>query len=206
MATVPVTKTSGRGRPRSGRESLLEAGLKVFATNGFRKTTLDDIAAEAGIAKSTLYNYFQDKADIYFQVCLFAVLDWQNYVKEKVAKVEEPRDQFLTLGRESFSYLLGHNDLRKVLQDDPELFPLFRQSTRYPEVELEAEKMLRDILKQGIRKGVFRRVPVEPVTQVIFSIYRMFVVKTYLEHPKFGEDQLFELALNVILDGITAGN
>ncbi len=204
MATVPTAKATGRGRPASGRERLLEAGLKVFAANGFRKTSLDDIAAAAGIAKSTLYNYFKDKADIYFQVCLYAVLDWQNYVKEKVAQAEGPRDKFLTLGRESFGYLLDHNDLRKVLQDDPELFPLFSPSTRYPDVELEAMDMLRDVLKQGIRQGAFRKVPVEPVTQVIFSIYRMFVVQTYLEHPKIGEDQLFEMALNVILEGISA--
>jgi AcrR family transcriptional regulator len=203
MAKTQGAKPGNLGRPRSGRENLLKAALRVFAKNGFRKTTLDDIAREAGIAKSTLYNYFKDKADIYLQVCLYAALAWQDHVKAKVAQVEDPREKFLTLGRESFAYLQSHDDLRKLLQQDPELFPLFQKSKRYPEVDLEAENMLRDILWEGIQKGVFRRVPLEPATRLIFSMYRMFVVKTYLEHPEFGEDQLYETGLSIALDGIT---
>src|SRR5580698_9110810 len=44
---------------------ILAAARKVFATRGFSEATVDEIAAEAGIAKGTVYLYFSSKKDIY---------------------------------------------------------------------------------------------------------------------------------------------
>lgn len=47
------------------RGSILEAGLSVFAANGFRGATLDQIAREAGLSKPNLLYYFNSKEAIY---------------------------------------------------------------------------------------------------------------------------------------------
>lgn len=46
------------------RAALLESAYELFATNGFSKTTIREIADHAGVAKGTFYLYFTDKADI----------------------------------------------------------------------------------------------------------------------------------------------
>ena len=43
------------------RNQILAAAAKVFAEKGFHPTTIKDIAAEAGIAHGTIYNYFENK-------------------------------------------------------------------------------------------------------------------------------------------------
>ncbi len=43
------------------RNQILDAAAKVFAEKGFHPTTIKDIAAEAGIAHGTIYNYFENK-------------------------------------------------------------------------------------------------------------------------------------------------
>ncbi len=43
------------------RESIMQAALKLFATNGFHKTTIPDIAAKLGMSVGNLYNYFSSK-------------------------------------------------------------------------------------------------------------------------------------------------
>jgi AcrR family transcriptional regulator len=45
--------------------AILEASRRVFAKKGFDAALVDDIAAEAGIAKGTIYLYFKSKLDIY---------------------------------------------------------------------------------------------------------------------------------------------
>jgi len=47
------------------RGEILNAARKVFARKGFAESIVDDIAAEAGIAKGTIYIYFASKKDIY---------------------------------------------------------------------------------------------------------------------------------------------
>ena len=46
------------------RASLLEAGLRLFRAQGFGATSVDQVAAAAGLAKGTFYNYFRTKEDL----------------------------------------------------------------------------------------------------------------------------------------------
>jgi AcrR family transcriptional regulator len=54
-------------RERKRRETLqriAEIGLKLFAENGYEETTLEDIAAAAGISARTFFYYFKTKDEI----------------------------------------------------------------------------------------------------------------------------------------------
>ncbi len=47
------------------RRLLLEAAEKLFAVHGFAMTKIEDIAEEAGFSKATVYNYFDNKEDLF---------------------------------------------------------------------------------------------------------------------------------------------
>jgi TetR/AcrR family transcriptional regulator, regulator of mycofactocin system len=53
------------GRPRvSSRQDVEAAAIELFLAHGFEQTTVDDIAAAAGIGRSTFFRYFRTKADV----------------------------------------------------------------------------------------------------------------------------------------------
>ncbi len=67
-------KTTARARGRAKitqvvsnlrTAAILDASRRVFAAKGFDAALVDDIAAEAGVAKGTIYLYFKSKLDIY---------------------------------------------------------------------------------------------------------------------------------------------
>ena len=47
------------------REQILTAATEAFARSGFAATSLEDIAAEAGITRVILYRHFDSKAELY---------------------------------------------------------------------------------------------------------------------------------------------
>ncbi len=51
------------------REAIQAAAVKLFAENSFEKTSIEDIATEAGIGKTTVYGYFTTKNDIFISYC-----------------------------------------------------------------------------------------------------------------------------------------
>jgi TetR/AcrR family fatty acid metabolism transcriptional regulator len=73
-----IDPDDARGKKRL---KLIEAAIGLFVVHGYRKTSIDDIARAAGIAKGTVYLYFATKPDILLVACayeklrLFAVLD-----------------------------------------------------------------------------------------------------------------------------------
>jgi TetR/AcrR family fatty acid metabolism transcriptional regulator len=46
------------------RQRMIEAARKRFRYDGVKKTTMQEIARDAGVAVGTLYLYFKDKADL----------------------------------------------------------------------------------------------------------------------------------------------
>ena len=55
------------------KEAILAAAEAVFAANGYAATTMDAVASKAGIAKGSLYNYFQSKEALFEEVFTKAV-------------------------------------------------------------------------------------------------------------------------------------
>jgi AcrR family transcriptional regulator len=53
------------GRPRrSSAEVLADAAAELFLEQGYGRTTVDQIAARAGVSRATFFNYFPAKSDV----------------------------------------------------------------------------------------------------------------------------------------------
>jgi AcrR family transcriptional regulator len=61
----PISRRERRGIET--RERIFRAALRLFAERGFMATTIDAIAQEADIGKSTFFNYFDNKESILLQ-------------------------------------------------------------------------------------------------------------------------------------------
>jgi len=69
MTTSGMPKMSLRERnKRSVRETVVRVAVDLFAEHGYAATTLAEIADAAGIAPSTLFNYYPSKSDIVFSL------------------------------------------------------------------------------------------------------------------------------------------
>jgi len=55
------------------QDRMINAALKVFALNGYRHASTDDIVKEAGISKGLLFHYFENKAGVYEFVYEYSV-------------------------------------------------------------------------------------------------------------------------------------
>ena len=64
---VEQAQKPARGRPRSSSRELLEdAAFELFLENTYAKTTIEQITQRAGVGRSTFFNYFQGKSDVFW--------------------------------------------------------------------------------------------------------------------------------------------
>jgi AcrR family transcriptional regulator len=54
--------------PADRIQQLIEAAVRVFTAKGYRRAQMDDIAAEMGVSKGTLYNYVESKEALFFLI------------------------------------------------------------------------------------------------------------------------------------------
>ncbi|AGZ36698.1 TetR/AcrR family transcriptional regulator [Pseudomonas sp. SWI6] len=64
---MPNDATIGPGRPKdlAKREAILEAAKSLFLSLGYANTSMDAVAAAAGVSKLTVYSHFQDKQTLF---------------------------------------------------------------------------------------------------------------------------------------------
>ncbi|MCA0273218.1 MAG: TetR/AcrR family transcriptional regulator [Proteobacteria bacterium] len=65
MNSAPAAAQIKRGRKF---DQVVQGARAVFMRDGFERANVDDIAAEAGVSKATLYSYFSDKRMLFVEV------------------------------------------------------------------------------------------------------------------------------------------
>ena len=97
------------------RRRILEAARDVFFRDGFMRANLDEMAEKAGVAKGTLYRYFESKADLYVAVLM------NNYeiFQRQLGKAGEVGDTALDRVRSIATFYFAH------WLDHPDYFQIF---------------------------------------------------------------------------------
>jgi AcrR family transcriptional regulator len=103
------------------RESILDAAGRVFAMKGFHAATLDEIADQAELGKGTLYNYYDDKQDIFVSLVERAYDEVQARVDKVVDEATGLTDFVSRLLDMSVELLTKHQYLFKTLAAGAEL-------------------------------------------------------------------------------------
>ena len=134
------------------REEILDGAAKVFARYGFRKTTVGDIVREAGVARATLYKYFETKDDVFE-----AVLDRE--AREMLAAVRDAVRQAGTTRERLRAAMMTHTDfirrkvntLRVTLEALSDM--MSRWSRHMEELSRDAADIYESILVRGVEAG-----------------------------------------------------
>jgi AcrR family transcriptional regulator len=67
-ATAVTASAARKARSLDRREAILAAALDEFSSRGFEAARLDDVARRAGVAKGTIYLYFDDKEALFREI------------------------------------------------------------------------------------------------------------------------------------------
>lgn len=128
------------------RQLIAETAARLFATRPFHKVKLDDVAAEAGVGKGTLYIYFKSKEELYLWLIFDAFARLVGQLEHQVG------DGALSAG-DSLRRIIA--ELVKFHFENPQLVELARGAglaTRDQRWELK-RKELSGLIEQTIRRG-----------------------------------------------------
>ena len=91
MAEAAVKKQQ---RSHSRLDAVLDAGAMLFATRGYKATTMRDIASEVGMQPGSLYYHFASKQELLKAIYQIAVAQAQTRLDEAIAAREDPKARF----------------------------------------------------------------------------------------------------------------
>lgn len=129
------------------QDRMINAALKVFALQGYRHASTDDIVREAGISKGLLFHYFESKLGVYTFVYDYSV----RYMKLELGSVSEEETDLFELIRQA------ENARMRAMREYPYMQQFLNRSMTedVKEALLAVERMREELL--GIYEAVYGR-------------------------------------------------
>jgi len=184
------------------RREILHSAREVFAREGFQEATMEKIAQNAGISKGTIYIYFKNKTDLFFQAIderldefislILKSLEGDYSSLRKIWNVVTTQMEFFEAHKEFFkvclnikgeSYLEHPQDYFERIKE--KFQPYFNGISRVIEEGIKQGTFYRvepikgaHILAEMINSLIFYRIinePTNPISQDEKLIYRVFL-------------------------------
>lgn len=173
------------------RKAILDAARKVFVSKGFRDATVADIAARCGLAKGTIYLYFQSKEEIYVSLTAMG-LSLLRKDFEKVASQPLKSDRLLEEMLDSYvRFYARHKDYFSMmfLSSQPDVRGKVSEAALQASVQ-EGTRCLQivcDVIKKGIDEGVFR--PGDPwaAANILWAMSNG-IIRSYEQDPIYKDE------------------
>lgn len=155
-----MTEVKWARRAKDRPEEIYQAALKVFGSQGYRATKLDEVAAAAGISKGLIYRYFQNKEDL-LRKALAAKMETLKTIKEQLVRPpQQSSAEFLfELCSQSWNYWQSEDwgNLYKLLlgeiaREIPDLYQAWIQG-----VWQQLRLIYAQVIQEGQKQGEFNQ-------------------------------------------------
>lgn len=179
------------------KRKVFEAATRLFAQKGFDKTTVDEIAESAQVAKGTVYYYFKGKEEIF----LFLVEEGIAILKTRITDAlrdnqDDTRRALQQLFVVQLGFLHEYQDVCRILLADA--WGISSRQEKLQELLNDYYLVVGTIIEQGIKEGVLYPQNSEVLCTAIFGM-TVVVALHFLNQEKPVPWEQIEKQLNQLL-------
>lgn len=185
------------------KDKVYKVALNLFETQGYDKTSVQEIAEALNLQKGSLYHYITSKETLLFETIYGTVNKMVEMIRQ-VQKENLPPRQKLCYAIE-MHLLTGTN-----LLDE---FSLMLQETKYLSPKLKKKILLkkkqydlvfREIIAEGIEKEVFKKLDSKVATFMILGALN-WLYQWYTSNGPLSPKEISDIFCEIIISGICKG-
>lgn len=202
MSVIP-TKVKSKKLVEKRREQIILAAIKLFAQKGFHKTSLRDLAEEAGTSHGIFYDYIGTKQDIFFLIHEFVNNLALEEINRSIKNIDDPMEKLRRMVRAEFKLMHEWSDAILLLYQETHILdkPLLKAL-----LKRERARVLKieEVLEECIKKGQLREFNTRVAANLIKSMTEAWVVKRWdlrghIDRIEM-EKAIFDLAFSGLLE------
>lgn len=153
-----------RGQPKPSfieqarRRQIVDTAIRTIAARGFRKSSLAEIAREAGISKGVISYHFAGKSELVEAILARLLREPAEFIKERVEAHGRFADKLRAYIRANFEHMKANRNHYVVLVDLWDRRPGAYEPSRH---------YLARLIEGGSESGELRQVPAKTMASVI---------------------------------------
>ena len=183
--------------------AILDAARAVFSRDGYASSSVDDVAAEAGIAKGTVYLYFKSKEELYLAALLRDVKEFGDAARDEMEREPTLLEKIEAFLRIRLEYCRAHEDFLRIYLTEygkmSAMTPIAKQLRR---LQRENMRHLAASIEAAVERREIRPVPPAALAAKLFDIARGLVERQLLGWKEFQVQNEIAFATDLLWRGI----
>lgn len=185
------------------RMEIIHSCIKVFAEKGYHKSTIGDIANEAGVGKGTVYLYFTGKDELFEEMLNYIFCKYYNKIKFILSQNESIESRIRNLIKFYRENIKERIEFIQTVMSEYNPMSSNKVEIIFKQKKAELNYVLSDFMKDGIERGEIRESIDKHIASIsIFStIEHYYLDKVHEEELEIDEetdDDLVMFILNMI--------
>lgn len=191
--------------PLETRAGILDVAERLFGERGFRKTTLEDVAAAARVSRPLVYRYFGDKRALFELVVDRVLKEWNAVLAAEAQRATPGTAHTLRIVLAAcLGFARSRTVLRGLLVRDASLVRSAVGGVIEEDKNL-LPKLIQQILEQGVRRGDVRGdLAIEDMAHVVAEVFISYSLLILAGENAQVSDRRVEAIVETLLHGVIA--
>lgn len=190
-----------RNNPR--KDLIIKSAKERFARYGFKKTSMNDIAADLRMGKATLYHYYKTKEEVFNAVIKFEL----NEFMKELSQIEKSKDmdlkgkltEYIRIRKKTLD---DGNNLAQIQIDAVGFMHLLTEKSIYFNLVETEEKFLQSLLKEHLKKEKLTDEEIKSYVQMIARIARGLILMSKVDSKKAANEFSIENEWKVFVNSV----
>jgi TetR/AcrR family transcriptional regulator len=181
------------------KKVIFEAAIKSFSRRGYHKTTMDEIAETAGVAKGTLYYHFKSKEEIFTFIIDEGVKVIENEIKDRTDYLDNPVDRLRMVCQVQLELVIKYLEFFKTVFS--QIWGDEERQNQLRGVVVRYYKLIEGYIREAADEGIVAKTNIEIIAFNFFGVMSSTVAYS-LMHRDMDVDELIDTLLEFIMRGI----
>ena len=160
---------------RDRRADIMRAAEKLFTSRRYHEIVLDDVIQEAKVGKGTIYRYFRNKEDLFFQTASSGFEELCELIARKDSEDGPFDQQLVNVCRRISEFFAKRRQLLRMMQSEDARMPWHggKVRQRWRQQRRKLVSAVGQIIQKGVREGRVRSdVPTEVLAGFLLGMLR----------------------------------
>jgi TetR/AcrR family fatty acid metabolism transcriptional regulator len=188
------------------RQAIIESAIEIFSKKGYRNSSISEIAQRATVAEGTIYQYFENKEDLFFSI---PAAKTREFCKGFDLQLEGITGAFNKIRKLIWYYLYffkSNPEYAKTLMLEMRVSKSFVKSKTYNSLKDFSDKVL-EIIKDGQEEGIIRKdVNIYIIRQMLLGMLEHMVTRWLLKGETYDLMKYYSEASELVVHGVSCSD
>ena len=201
MKTDVPTTVKNKKLVEKRRNQLIQAATKLFSAHGFHKSTMRDLAEEAGLSHANIYDYIGTKEDIFFLLHDVLAGSAMEILKRYIDSASDPAAKLRNMVRGEFRIMDRWSDALLLIYQESHILsrPRLKELLAKERYHLELFEV---VIEECIQEGYLKACNVRLLANLVKMMIDSWALKRWDYRGHVEQLEAEKMVLDIIFNGL----